>query len=251
MGKYAKWVGGALGWAVGGPIGALFGYAVGTIFDKGSAFQADAAQGGTRQQQQQYRHKTTTGDFMKAFTILTAAVMKADGKVMRSELNYAKAFYERQFGKEGTKDFLEVLKKLLDQNIDVREICRQIRFYMEHPLRLQLLHYLFGLAKADGRVDADEVNVIEQISINLGISTKDFESLKAMFYKSTDSAYTILEIEKSATNSEVKKAYRKMAMKYHPDKVLHMGEEFKKSAQEKFLSVQEAYDNICQERGLK
>jgi len=249
MSKYGKWVGGALGWAVGGPIGALFGYAVGTIFDKGTSLnEGDIPK---QQQQNKYRHNTTSADFMHAFMLLTAAVMKADGKVMRSELEYAKSFFEKQFGKDKNIEFLKVLKSLLDQDFDVREVCRQIRFYMEHPLRLQLLHYLFGLANADGRVDRSEVDEIQRIATHLGISPKDFESLQAMFYKNTDSAYTILEIEKTASDSEVKKAYRKMAMKYHPDKVLHMGDEFKKSAEEKFLKVQEAYDNICKERGLK
>ena len=71
-----------------------------------------------------------------------------------------------------------------------------------------------------------------------------------MFFKSADDAYKILEIEKSATDSEIKKAYRNMAKKYHPDKLQHMDEAYQKGAQEKFNKVQEAYEQIQKERGL-
>jgi DnaJ like chaperone protein len=72
-----------------------------------------------------------------------------------------------------------------------------------------------------------------------------------MYYKDTTSAFKILEIESTATDDEVKKAYRKMAMKYHPDKVRGLGEQHEKSANEKFLKVQEAYEQIKKERGIK
>ena len=77
---------------------------------------------------------------------------------------------------------------------------------------------------------------------------RDFESIKAMFYKSSDTAYKILEIEPNATPTEIKKAYRKMAKKYHPDKVLHLGKEHQKGAEEKFRKVQEAYEHLQKEK---
>ena len=80
---------------------------------------------------------------------------------------------------------------------------------------------------------------------------KDFESIKAMFLKQTpESAYKILEIDKSASDADVKKAYRKMVKKYHPDKLEHMDEAYKKGAREKFDKVQEAYETIQKERGF-
>jgi len=84
----------------------------------------------------------------------------------------------------------------------------------------------------------------------LRIGTIDFESIMAMFVKSADKAYKILEIEKSATDDEVKKAYRNMAKKYHPDKVITENEAIKKGAEEKFKEVQKAYETIQQERGM-
>ena len=81
-------------------------------------------------------------------------------------------------------------------------------------------------------------------------SRKDFDSIQAMFYQDTTVAYKILEIAPEASDSEVKKAYRKMATKFHPDKVHHLGEEFQKMAEEKFKSVNDAYQQIKKERGL-
>jgi DnaJ like chaperone protein len=85
----------------------------------------------------------------------------------------------------------------------------------------------------------------------MGVSAVDFESVKNMFYRNPDSDYKILGIESSATDDEIKKAYRKMAVKYHPDKVASLGEEYVKGAQEKFQKIQEAYDNLKKLRGIK
>jgi DnaJ like chaperone protein len=245
---FKKWVGGAIGWALGGPIGALIGFAVG--------YMAEDSSLSTQEQQsnsykKNYNRHTQRGDFTSALLVLSAAVMKADGKLMKSELQFIKEFFVRQFGPIVAAEQMGVLKELLYKDIPVREVCYQIRDYMEHPMRLQLLHYLFGIAKADGRVDKTEADLIQQISLDLNISQKDYESIQAMFYKDAASAYKILEIEPSATDDEVKKAFRKMAMKYHPDKVKDLGEEYQKAAQEKFIKVQEAYDQLRKERGMK
>ena len=84
----------------------------------------------------------------------------------------------------------------------------------------------------------------------LGVASTDFLSIKNMFIPETDSSYKILEIDPSSSNDEVKKAYRKMAMKYHPDKVSHLGDDFRKTADEKFTKVNEAYDKIKKERNM-
>jgi DnaJ like chaperone protein len=246
--KYGKWIAGGLGWALGGPIGAMFGFALGSMFDKSAESSNSEFQGNSSNQ---YRHQTQGGDFSRALLILSASVMKADGKVVKAELQYVKDFFEKQFGAEVTQEFLIVLRELLKQNIELRDVCTQIRFNMEHPKRLHLLHYLFGIAQADGDVHQTEIDVIQHIARLLAINTRDFESIRAMFQQSSESSYKILEIENTATNEEVKKAYRKMAIKYHPDKVGNMGEEYKTAAKDKFLKVQEAYDAIKKERGIK
>ncbi|MFN8776781.1 MAG: TerB family tellurite resistance protein [Flavobacteriales bacterium] len=257
--SYGKWIGGALGWAVGGPLGGLLGFAFGAMADDGMKGSLKTRQ--PHNQKQQYnprsdrqfagqRHHTRPGDFASALLVLSAAVMKADGKYMKSELSYIREFFRRQFGEVAAAEQMGILKELLDKNIPVREVCEQIRYYMEHPMRLQLLHYLFGLAKSDGQVDGLEATAIRRIALDLGISEKDYESIQAMFYKDVAHAYKVLEIDHTASDDEIKKAYRRMAVKYHPDKVRDLGEAHQKAAQEKFIKVQEAYEAIKKERGM-
>jgi DnaJ like chaperone protein len=210
-----------------------------------------STQGKNYKSNSKYKRSSTPGDFSSALLVLSAAVMKADGKLMKSELQYIREFYTNQFGEVVAAEKIGILKELLTKDIPLRQVCFQIRDYMEHPMRLQLMHYLFGLAKSDGKVDLSEVSILNEIATCMNISQKDFESLKAMFYKDVNASYTILEISPTASDEDVKKAFRKMAMKYHPDKVKDLGEQHAKAAQEKFIKVQEAYDNIRKERGMK
>ena len=143
-----------------------------------------------------------------------------------------------------------VLKDILDQDYPLKDVCRQIQRSMDHPSRLQLIHVLFGLSAADGHIHPDEVKIIITISNYLNINQNDFESIKAMFSSDKEAPYKILEINSDSTNEELKKAFRKMANKYHPDKVAHLGVEMQRLAEEKFKSVNDAYQKIKQERGL-
>jgi DnaJ like chaperone protein len=176
--------------------------------------------------------------------------MKADGKVVKSELDYVKQFFVRQFGEESAKHALLTLKDILKQEIPVRDVCLQIKGNMDYASRLQLMHLLFNVSLADTVIHPLEFQLIEKISSYLGVSSTDFLSIKNMFIPETDSSYKILEIERTATDEEVKKAYRKMAVKYHPDKVSHLGDDVRKSADEKFSRVNEAYNKIKKERNM-
>ncbi len=247
--RYGKWIGGGLGWVLGGPIGAVIGFIFGSIYDnlqKGT-FEYNESDY-TRAEQP--RHGTRSGDFSISLIVLAAAVMKADGKVIKSELNYVKQFLLQQFGAEKASQLLLVLRDTLKRDFDVAEVSLQIKQYMDYASRLQLLHFLFGISKSDGRIDDAEVAVIERIANYLGIRSLDFESIKAMFIQQRDKNYKILEVPVDATDAEVKSAYRKMALKYHPDKVGHLGEKLRKAAEEKFKSVTEAYEAIKKERGM-
>jgi DnaJ like chaperone protein len=121
---------------------------------------------------------------------------------------------------------------------------------MDHPSRLQLVHFLFGIANADGQIHESEHKLIAHIAQQMGISEKDYQSIEAMFIANTDAAYKILEVEATATDDELKKAYRKMAVKYHPDKVHYLGEDIQKAAHEKFQKVNEAWDTVKKQRGI-
>jgi DnaJ like chaperone protein len=241
MGMFGKWLGGGLGFVMGGPIGGLMGFLVGSMIDSTTG-QSDSTS---------TRHvRTTQGDFSMSLLVLVAAVMKADGKVVKSELDYVKQFFVRQFGQESAKEALLMLKDILKQDIPVRDICIQIGRNMDYSSRLQLLHLLFNISIADTTIHPLELELIGKISGALGVASNDFLSIKNMFIPETDSAYKILEIEPASTNDEVKKAYRRMAMKYHPDKVSHLGDEFRKTADEKFKKVNEAYERIKKERSI-
>lgn len=239
MEGFGKWVGGAIGWALGGPIGGILGYQVGKFFSSGIQV-GERNQGGTR-----------SGDFAMSLVVLSAAVMNADGKVLKSELNFVKKFLKMNFGEVHADQLILLLKEALKQKVDVRGVADQIRMNMDHPKRMLLLQYLYGIAKADGHVDKRELELIRLIARHLGISLKDVASIEEPFHSGTLNPYKVLEITETATDAEVKKAYRKLAIKFHPDKIGDLGEGPRKLAKERFLQVQGAYEQIKKSRGFK
>ena len=250
-----KWILGGLGFALGGPIGALIGVFIASIFDAttpvldaGDDTEASTSAHGRTSAG---RRTATVGDIRVSIVVLIACVMKADGRVLKAEVNYIKPFLVRNFGEEGAKEALQLLKHLLERDIDPIAVSQQIRQYVNYSTRLELLHLLLDLANGD--VCEAERQVIELIAANIGISDADYQSLSAMYRRAQDPnwAYTVLEIEVSATNDDVKRAYRRMAMKYHPDKVANAGDEIRQQATEKFRTINEAYEHIKLLRGIK
>jgi DnaJ like chaperone protein len=239
MAKYAKWIGGSLGWVLGhGPIGAIIGFVIGSLFDNiGTGVKVTSS-------------RTTPGDYAMSLLVLIAALMKVDGKVVRSELDYVKKFLVQNFGDQGAKEALIILKDMLKQNIPVRDVCEQITSHVNYSSRLQLLHFLYDLAYTDGRMHESEDRLLEIIANGLLINQADKDSLRSMFKNTLDDLYKILEIDPTASENELKKAYRRMAMKYHPDKVSTMGEDVKRAAHEKFQKLNNAYEKIKKARGI-
>ncbi len=243
--KFGKWVGGGLGWAFGGPLGGVLGFALGSAFD---ASDVTVQTGSSTYNSGQAIPQV--GDFAASLLVLSAAVMKSDGKTLKSELDFVKDFLSKQFGEDKAQQQILMLKEILKQDIPLHDVCIQIKQYMPHSQRLQIIHYLFGISKADGHVHELELQTIHTISNYLGVNAADFNSLKAMYFRDVNSDYQILEIEPSVGDDEVKKAYRKMALKFHPDKVASLGEEVQKGAKEKFQKVLQAYENIKKQRGF-
>ncbi|MCR4859046.1 MAG: TerB family tellurite resistance protein [Bacteroidales bacterium] len=264
-----KWIVGFLGWVSGGPIGALIGFLLGSAVESGldsfrqitgsgefpgqggSAFPG----GGTT-----YR-RTTTGtrgytateqrnSFMVSLLVLSSAVIKADGQVRQSELDYVRDFVRRNFGESAVSEAMRILEELNRKDVNIYEVGSQIASNMNYSQRLQLFHYLAQIGNADGDFSKKEKDVLEAIASAIRINASDAASVIAMFYKDTDSAYAVLEISPSATDEEVKSAYRRMAMKNHPDKVASLGPDVQKAAEEKFRKIQEAYETIKKQRGL-
>ncbi|ARV06843.1 molecular chaperone DjlA [Polaribacter sp. SA4-10] len=255
MGNFTKWLGAGLGFTLGGPIGAAIGFAVGSFVD--GFTEEDLTK-----EQQEYQRKfqgnrdengnlnTQSGDFEMSLLVLASIVIKSDGKVDQRELDYVRAQFVGMYGKERANSAFKLFNAIIKKEISSRQVCIQIREHMPHASRLQLLHFLFGIAKADESVVEAEVEDIRKIAGYLYVNQKDFDSIKAMFYDASDTAYKILEIEKIASDIEVKRGYRKMVKKYHPDKLQGLGEEHLKGANEKFQSIQAAYEKIKTERGL-
>lgn len=243
-----KWILGGLGWAVGGPIGAVIGVVIGSVFDYNiKKYDEEKAPNAKRS----YK-RATQGDIRVSIIVLIACVIKSDGHVLKSEINYIKPFLLRNFGEEGAKQALLLLKELLNKDIDSIAIAQQIGQNTNYSTRLELLRVLIEVANADGNIHPIELQVIEHIATAMSIQNADFQSILALYQRQKDInwAYTALEISPSSSNDEVKKAYRRMAMKYHPDKVANAGEEIRKQATEKFRGINEAYEHIKQQRGL-
>ncbi|MDP3360061.1 MAG: TerB family tellurite resistance protein [Lutibacter sp.] len=246
MANFVKWLGAGLGFTLGGPIGSILGFAVGSFIDGFSKEDLELAKTYGRTSA-----NVQSGDFEVSLLLLSSVVIKADGNVNERELLFVREHFKRMYGEERANNAFKLFKVFMKNNqISTPQICTQIRQNLTHASRLQLIHFLFGIANADGAVLEVEVNAIKTIAGYLYVNPHDFESIKAMFYNSTDSAYRILEIDKSADNNEVKLAYRKMAKKYHPDKLQHLGDEHIKGAEEKFKQVSIAYEKIQKERGI-
>jgi len=239
-----KWVAAILGYFLFRFPGALLGFFLGSMVDnfggKGGSVFRDLN-----------RTQVSPQDFELHLISLCSIVIKADGSVSQRELDYVRQYFLGTYGKEKAnaifRTFNEVVKK---REVSAQRICSFLNQRTRYEVRLQLVHFLFGIAGADGRVSKAEYNKLREIAGYLKIGRRDFESIEAMFIKSADTAYTILEIEKTATDQEVKKAYRDMAKKYHPDRVITEDEAIRKGAEEKFKQVQLAYERIQEERGM-
>jgi DnaJ like chaperone protein len=242
MGFLGSLIGFGIGWWALGPIGALIG-----MFLGGKAEEAATIDGRRRGE---VPPGSPRDGFVVSLLVLMAAVMKSDGKILRSELNYVKNYLRNMLGDDKAKEALGILRDLIKKEIPLTDVCHQVRINVQYDSKVQLLHLLFGLAKSDGQLSTVEVNIIERIAGLLGVAPADYQAVLNMFYDNLESAYKVLEISSSATNEEVKKAYRKMAIRFHPDKVSHLGPEFQKSANEKFSKVNEAYNRIKKERGM-
>jgi DnaJ like chaperone protein len=233
---------GGLGWVLAGPIGGIIGYAMASMNEErggsglGGMFGLPKSGGDYPQ--------TRAGDFTVSLLVLFGQVMKADKQLLKSELDYVKKFLTTNFGRDNARDLMVLFKDIIKQDYSLPTVCRQVKNHMDHPARLEMIHVLFGLSQSDGEIHPDEIDVIRKISGYLGVSSSDFDSIQAMFVKDTTAAYTILEIDPSASDQEIKRAYRKMAAKFHPDKVSHLGKEFQEMAEEKFKAISEAYEQI-------
>jgi len=241
-----KLLGGVLGWAFAGPLGGLLGFLIGSVFD--TDHKIPSGKGG-----QTYSNGGVTGQrnsFLVSLLVLVTAVIKADGKYLKMELDNVKDFIARSFGSQYVPEAMEILKQLKDKNINVEQVGGQIASNMNYSQRMQLFHYLVSLAKCDGEMVAAEADMLKRISVAIGLKMSDIESIFAMFENNIDAAYKVLEIDPKSSDDEVRKAYKRMAMKHHPDKVASLGQDVQKAAEEKFKQIQDAYEAIKRSRNM-
>ena len=273
-----KWIGGVLGFITAGPLGALAGYALGSLFDHGlnavnrdgdhhynNAY--DAYSGNQSYGNQSYGNQSYEGErnsFMFSLLVLSSYIINADGKIMHSEMELVRRFLRQNFGEAAKQQGEEILLKLFEQQKQmgmqqyrsvIQDSCHQIRANMMYEQRLQLLNFLVMIAKADGVVNPQEIQALKEMAIHMGLSAEDVDQMLnlesgASSTGSLDDAYRVLGISPDASNDEVKAAYRKMALKHHPDKVAALGEDVRRAAEKKFQEINDAKDRIYKARGL-
>ena len=237
-----KWFFAFIGYMVFRFPGAIIGFLLGSFFQSISkaTFQTNFQ-----------RIQINPIDFELKLLALAGLVIKADKKVSPKELDFVRRYFVATYGKDRANEVFRVFNKELNkQDVSAVQLCQFFTQNTRYESRLQLLHFLFGIAKADGTVSNAELLTLRQFSVYLRISSPDFESIKAMFIQQVGSSYKILEVDRNASDAEIKKAYRSLAKKHHPDKVQHLGEAYVKAAREKFQNIQKAYESIKQERGF-
>lgn len=245
-----KWIGGFLGFITAGPLGALAGFALGSLFDHGL--------------DEVNRDEGQRNSFMFSLLVLSSYIITADGKIMHSEMELVRRFLRQNFGEEASKQGNSILLKLFEQQkrigmaeyrTVIQDSCHQIRSNMLYEQRLQLLNFLVMIAQADQVVSPEEISALKEIATHLGLSEEDVDQMLnlhsgASSTSSLDDAYKVLGIPPTATNDEVKAAYRKMALKHHPDKVAALGEDVRRAAEKKFQEINDAKEKIFKARGM-
>ena len=256
----------------GGPLGGLAGYLLGTIFDSGldsvnnpanaGTFGFGGGREGSPYQQQQQRQQQMQGDrnsFLFALLVLASYIIKVDGKAMHSEMELVRQMLRQNFGEAAVTQGNDILKKLFEEQqrqgwirfkSTVRDCCQQINSHMDYSQRLQLLNFLCMIAKADGRIDSTEVTALKETAQWLAMSPSEVDSMLNLGHDDLESAYKVLGVSPSATDDEVKRAYRRLALEHHPDKVAALGEDVRRAAEKKFQEINAAKERIWKARGL-
>lgn len=264
---FGKWIGGFLGFAHGGPLGALAGFALGWLFDRmADAPAQDTTAGGSGGQSTAYadearRQQGQRNSFLFSLLVLSAYIIRADGRIMHSEMEHVRRFLRVNFGEAAVSEGEQTLRRLFEQqkqmgDAQFRQVitacCQQMAQYLTYEQRLQLLSFLVGISKADGVVAPEEVEALCHVTSALGLTQADLDSMLNLSAgrDNLEAAYKVLGVEPTATDDEVKKAYRAMALKHHPDRVATLGEDIRKAAEKKFQEINDAKERIFKARGL-
>lgn len=255
-----KWIAGALGFMTMGPLGGLAGFALGYAFEKMSKSQIE---GQTRNNERE-RYEGQRNSFMFSILVLASYIIKADGKIMHSEMEQVRRFLRNNFGPSAQAEGEQIILRLFERRKEmdrtnpnafrntIHDCATQIADNMTYEARLQMIEFLIEIIRADGVVAPEEVSALQEIAVYLRISTAEVESMLNLGRgNSLDNDYKVLEISPDATDDEVKAAYRRLALKHHPDKVAMLGEDVKRAAEKKFQEINAAKERIYKARGMK
>ncbi len=258
MSWLGKVIGGAFGFLMGGPLGAILGASVGHQFDEGLQ-NIDDGEGLNPGDQ----HRVQMAFFTATFSVM-GHISKADGRVTSDEINLAKRVMdELALSGDMRKTAINLFEQGKDPHFPLEEVLNQFR--RECHRRTNLIQMFLELqiqaAYADGKLDGAEENVLFIICEQLGISRFEYQRIKIQFQAQQrfygrnqqqqasdrlDDAYAVLGVDKSATDAEVKKAYRRLMSQHHPDKLVAKGlpEEMMTIAKEKTQKIRKAYEVI-------
>lgn len=256
-----KWIGGIVGFMAAGPLGALAGYALGIMFENNVEEDGTNRQYGAGgiYEDQAYGQRNS---FLFSMLVFASYIIKADGKVMHSEMEFVRQFLRVNFGEAAVSEGNRILLNLFEQRKQMEkenpsafkntilECGEQIKQNMSYELRLQLLSFLAKIAQCDGHVCQAEIDALKEVALAMGLSAKEVESMMNLGGNTLEEAYKVLELTPDASNEEVKNAYRKLALKHHPDKVATLGDDVKKAAEEKFQQINNAKEMIFKARGM-
>lgn len=260
---YTKWIGGFLGFINSQSVlGGIAGFVLGAIFDyisdKNNKESDTASE--TQSHFMSEEVEGTRNGFLFSLMVLSAHIIQADGKIMHSEMELVRQFLRECFGEKSVTQGNDILLKLFEYrkqkgeslwNAQIRDACGEMINAMPEEHRIQMIAYLAEIAKADGKVDTSELNAIKDVALYLGLSPTIVDQMFSLGRVSLEDAYNVLGISPDATDDEVRKAYKRIVVIHHPDRVANLGEDVKEAATRKLQEINKAKEIIYKSRNMK